>query len=238
MKHSNALHNLKVMGMLMAFLFLSSCETSFLSQDPVPVKSASSSAGIIITPPILRLYGFQGFSYERLPDNSIGPVIAGVKITFTQHGGSTVRTVTTDANGFYRATLPAGSYYVTATLQGYEIYDSTPGFFVVTGTDGYETGNFFLRKLTYGFQGFTSVRNPDGSIGANLPAVTLTFTKNDGLYTTTVVSDASGYYKVNLPAGGYFSTAQKSGYGTYSSAPGIAIVDGLTYATYNFFLLH
>jgi len=224
-----------MMGLLVASLLFASCQDSFMSQETAPVKPADPSIGVI-TPPILRLCGFQGFSWERLPDNSIRPIITNVKITFTQSGGSVVKTVFTDAGGHYKVTLPAGNYEVVATLEDYEIYNSAPGFFVVTGTDGYETGNFFLKKLTYGFQGFSYVRNGDGSIGPNLPNVTLTFTKNDGLYSATVVTGVNGYYKINLPAGGYFSTAQKSGYATYSSAPGIAIVDGATYSTYNFFL--
>jgi len=234
MKKLHVVRGGKIIAMLFALLVLAGCQNASISEDPMPVKTATTS-DLIITP-ILRLVGFQGFSWERLPNGDIGPIITNVKITFTQSGGSFVKTVYTDANGYYKATLPVGSYNVVATLQGYEIYNSAPGFFVVTGTDGYETGNFFLKKLTYGFQGFTYVRNADGTIGPKLPNVTLTFSKNDGFYATTVVSDASGYYKVALPEGGYYSTAQKAGYNTYSSAPGIAIVDGVSYSTYNFFL--
>lgn len=237
MKRFNVVSSLKITGMLLTLLLLASCQDSFMTQDVAPVKSTAPLATTIIFPPI-KLYGFQGFSNERLADNSIGPIITNVKITFTQYGGSYVRTVYTDANGYYKVTLPVGSYYVVATLQGYEIYNTAPGFFVVTGSDGYETGNFFLKKLTYGFQGTTNVRNPNGTIGASLPNVTLTFVKSDGLYSATVVSDASGYYKVSLPEGGYYTTASKSGYATYSSAPGVGIVETSGYSTYNFFLTH
>ena len=235
MKKKQVVRGTLVTGMLFAFLILVGCQNASLTEDPTPQTKAAAS-DLIITPPILRLVGFQGFSWERLPNGDIGPIITNVKITFTLSDGSFVKTIYTDASGHYKVTLPVGSYNVVATLAGYELYNSAPGFFVVTGTDGYETGNFFLKKLTYGFQGFTYVRNADGTIGPKLPNVTLTFTKNDGLYTMTIVSDASGYYKIALPEGGYYSTAQKAGYTTYTSAPGISIVDGLTYSTYNFFL--
>lgn len=89
--------------------------------------------------------GYQGHSYERESDGSIGPVVPGVTITFVKEDGSIKKSVTSDNNGFYRISLDEGRYWTTATHPGYEDYSSLPGYFVVTG-NGYKTGNFFLKK--------------------------------------------------------------------------------------------
>lgn len=89
--------------------------------------------------------GYQGHSYERKSDGSIGPIISGVNITFVKEDGSVKKSVTSDNNGFYRLSLNRGRYWVTATHPDYEDYSSLPGYFVVTGNN-YKTGNFFLKK--------------------------------------------------------------------------------------------
>jgi hypothetical protein len=91
-------------------------------------------------------YGFQGVSYERKWDGTIGGTLASVKITFTKDDNLITKTVYTNASGSYALSLPAGKYIVTASKDGYYDYSSSPGFFVVTGTDGYQTGNIFLRR--------------------------------------------------------------------------------------------
>ncbi|MGB9004157.1 MAG: carboxypeptidase-like regulatory domain-containing protein [Candidatus Aminicenantales bacterium] len=89
--------------------------------------------------------GFQGSLFEIKPDGSIGPIIAGVEITFVSEDGSVTRTVTTNSAGRYRIALSPRRYVVTAAHPGYYDYSSAPGFFVVTG-EGYQTGNIFMRK--------------------------------------------------------------------------------------------
>jgi hypothetical protein len=42
--------------------------------------------------------------------------------------------------------LPIGKYIITASKDGFYNYSSSSGYFVVTGTDGYETGNIFLTR--------------------------------------------------------------------------------------------
>lgn len=90
--------------------------------------------------------GYQGHVYQRLPDNTIGPTITGAALTFIKEDGSVTETALSDADGFYQVDLNAGRYRVTATHLDYEDYSSAPGFFVVTSSNGYQTGNFFLRE--------------------------------------------------------------------------------------------
>jgi hypothetical protein len=89
--------------------------------------------------------GKQGMAFERKPDGSIGPTIAGVEITFVSEDGSFTHTVTTNDAGHYKITLIPQRYVVTATHPDYHDYSTAPGFSVVTG-DGYQTFNIFMKK--------------------------------------------------------------------------------------------
>jgi hypothetical protein len=91
-------------------------------------------------------YGFAGTCYERKWDGTIGGTLASVKITFTKDDNLIIKTVYSNASGSYSVSLPAGKYIVTASKDNYYDYSSSPGFFVVTGTDGYQTGNIFLKR--------------------------------------------------------------------------------------------
>jgi broad specificity phosphatase PhoE len=87
------------------------------------------------------LDGYQGLVTEETSGNRI----PNVDIRFVSEDGSTVKSKTSDSNGYYKITLDQGRYWVTAAHPDYEDYSSIPGFFVVTG-DGYQTGNIFLRE--------------------------------------------------------------------------------------------
>lgn len=102
-------------------------------------------APAIITCLLLAGCGFQGHSFVRNADGSIGHMIAGVKITFAKESSDYTKSITTDENGHYKIPLRKGRYWVTATHPDYEDYSSVPGFFVVKG-GGYQTGNIFLRE--------------------------------------------------------------------------------------------
>jgi hypothetical protein len=91
--------------------------------------------------------GYQGIVYERLPDDSIGPRISETTITFTSEDGAFTKTVMSDESGYYKIGLPVARYRVTAEHPDFEPYSSAPGFHVVSG-DGYQTGNFFLKRKT------------------------------------------------------------------------------------------
>lgn len=117
---------------------------------PKPRGTASKSGSVLLALVALLLAGgftgFQGTVYQRAPDNAIGPTVADVALKFIKEDGSVIETVTSDPAGHYRIELEAGRYRVTASHVSYEDYSSAPGFFVVTGNDGYQTGNFFLRE--------------------------------------------------------------------------------------------
>lgn len=89
--------------------------------------------------------GFQGIAYERNPDGSIGPKIAGVEITFLSEDGSLSKRVTTTDYGSYKISLKPQRYWVSVKHPDFLDYSTFPGFFVCTGS-GYQTGNFFLTR--------------------------------------------------------------------------------------------
>jgi hypothetical protein len=91
-------------------------------------------------------YGFTGVCYERNWNGTIGGTLSSVKITFTKDDNLISKTLYSNAGGGYTVSLPAGKYIVTASKDGFYDYSSSPGYFVVTGTDGYETGNIFLKR--------------------------------------------------------------------------------------------
>lgn len=90
--------------------------------------------------------GFQGIAYERKPDGSIGHTIAGVEITFVSEDRSLTKRVITTGSGSYRISLKPFRYWVSTKHPDFEDYSTFPGFFVVTGNNGYQTGNFFLTR--------------------------------------------------------------------------------------------
>ncbi len=218
-----------VLIMILAAIFFTGCtddydEITATQPGEIEINSSSRMAN-----------GFQGKAYERLADGSIGPTISGVKITFTKEDGSATYTVYTNSYGSYKVTLPVARYRVVATHWNYDIYDSAPGFFVVNGS-GYQTGNIFLKELNSGRSGFTYQRNWNNSIGPKIGYVKLTFTKDDGLYSKVLYSKSYGYYNVSLPPGKYYLKAEKQGYFTYTSNPGVSVVSEGNYSTLNFFL--
>ena len=91
----------------------------------------------------LKKGGFQGVSYIRNPDGSIGDKISDVNIIFTSEDGSITKSVTTGAGGQYKIVLDPVRYVVTASHPGYEPYSSAPGFWVVNEGE-FNTGNIFL----------------------------------------------------------------------------------------------
>ena len=92
--------------------------------------------------------GYQGIVAERLNDGTIGSAIAGVNIRFISEDGTSVFETVSSATGRYEVALGRGRYRVTAMHPGYQDYSSAPGYFVVTGEDGFQTGNIFLRQPT------------------------------------------------------------------------------------------
>jgi len=218
----------RVVGLLMLSLLLivaTACQDESVNVRPSSQMNEDQLAAEKVGPNATLLSaGLQGFVYERLPDNSIGSTIAFAKIIYTKTDDLSTTTVYSNASGSHKADLAPGSYYVTVVHPSYEIYKTEPGVVVVTS--GYSTFNIFLKKLTYGFQGFCYERKWDGTIGGTLSSVKITFTKDDNLVVKTVYSSAAGNYSVSLPAGNYVVTATKDGFYDYSSSPGYFVVTG------------
>jgi hypothetical protein len=222
---------------LLAFLFLicfvvQSCDNQMADEI---AQSASEKSTMVQTTGLRTLagdtIGYQGIVYNA----AITQTVPNAVITFSRTDINQVITVISDAYGTYKVTLAAASYYVTATAVGYNSYSSAPGYFVVTGVNGYQTGNFFLdAEVASGFQGFVFNAN-DFNITIPNTYITFTSSANPSLI-YSVYSEVAGNYKINLPAGGYYVTAQASGYNVYDTTPGLFVVTGTSYQTGNFFL--
>jgi hypothetical protein len=93
-----------------------------------------------------------------------------------------------------------------------------------------------LSTVCCGFRGITYERNIDGSIGAAIAGVVLTFVKEDGSMLRTVTTDNNGYYRIALHRGRYWVRAASPLYEDYCSLPGYYVVTGPGYQTGNIFL--
>jgi broad specificity phosphatase PhoE len=115
------------------------------------VPSGHSPQGVLLLVLVLCISacnsGYQGHVYERLPDGGIGPALARAELTFTREDGASTGTVRTNAAGFYRISLGDARYRVVGSHYAFDPYDSSPGFFVVSGS-GYQTGNVFLTPIS------------------------------------------------------------------------------------------
>lgn len=89
--------------------------------------------------------GLRGGTFVQLGGGGIGAPIPGVSISFVKEDGSAAFATASDASGRYSISLAPGRYYMLASHQDYEDYNSAPGFAVVSSnTRG--TANFFLRE--------------------------------------------------------------------------------------------
>jgi hypothetical protein len=237
MKKQLLWNNLKaVMLLLFGGLLFTNCENDAVNLDPKS-ELASSNVGISarIQSPLIST-GFQGQIWEDLANHAIGSIILKpVKITFTDIN-SNVSTVVFSSLGTYKIFLAEGKYFVDTQILGYENFRDTngPGYFVVTGTGGIQTGNLALKKITYGFQGGIWEDDPFGPLITQ--NVRITFTEHITGFRSSVYSK-DGYYRIYLPMGKYFVDTQIAGYKDYNSSPGYFVVtgtDGLQ--TGNFFL--
>ena len=87
-----------------------------------------------------------------------------------------------------------------------------------------------------GNQGHAYVREADGSIGAPISGVTITFIKEDRSAVYTATTDASGSYSIDLPQARYVFLADHPDYEDYSSAPGFTVINSNQPQTLNMFL--
>ncbi len=95
--------------------------------------------------PAQALSGYQGRTYVRNDNGSIGDALPNVALRFVKEDRSAKVEAQSDASGRYRVNLAPGRWTAIASHQNYEDYHSAPGFFVVNANQ-YGTGNFFLRN--------------------------------------------------------------------------------------------
>jgi broad specificity phosphatase PhoE len=93
-----------------------------------------------------------------------------------------------------------------------------------------------LSAYASGLRGQTFVRLPGGGIGAPIPAVSLSFVKEDSSASFSATTDANGQYAIDLEPGRYYWLATHGDFEDDSSAPGVVVVSANQRGTANFFL--
>lgn len=170
-----------------------------------------------------------GRAFERLGSGGIGRRIPEVTLTFAHERTDERHQTETDERGTYRIDLEPARYRVRAEHPDYEVYTSNPGFLVLR--DGGSVFNVFLKRSvtthepeTSVFRGKVYERLSDGSIGAAIPEVALSFVLEDTSEVHEVTAGSEGTYAIELPLGRYIVTAAKEGYEPYSSEPGFFVL--------------
>ena len=129
--------------------------------------------------------------------------------TVFANNSTTHLVLTTGSNGSYEFLLANGSYRINATAAGYEPLSVN---LTVNGTSvvGFDLDLVPVGEVAYPNDGV--VRSDTGTPIAN---ATLYFTR--GAVTTTVVTNSSGGFAVDLTNGSYNVTVVASGYASYTS---------------------
>jgi hypothetical protein len=216
---------------LLVALIIPSCDTQ-LDED---IDRGATLAPAGKTSSIIRPeqgVGFQGIVYGQAQST-----VSNAIVTFSKTDEDYVKVIASLPGGGYKIALKPGSYYVTVTANGYNSYSSAPGYFVVTGVNGFQTGNFFLEaEITTGFWG--TVYDDTSNFNTTIPNTKITFANaNNPSIVYCTFSDSYGVYKINLPTVGYFVKAVVSGYQAYDTTPGVFVCTGPNYQTGNFFLM-
>lgn len=116
--------------------------------------------------------------------------------------GSQTTSVTTDANGYYQISLPAGGNYVITTSQTY--YTFSPASHIVTDLTSDQINRFFVgARQVYSIEGH--VRNRAGNA---LSGMSLDLAGAPELRTS--ITDSAGRYQFDLEAGYNYSITPRS----------------------------
>jgi hypothetical protein len=213
-------------------IFIISLQSCNESIDPKATGTNASSlqpqSTLSIRPSTLSTTtGFQGRVF-----NGSFQTIPNAVITFSNASG--IYVAVCDAYGTYKIALDAGSYYTSVTASGYQSYFSSPGVSVVTGVNGFQTGNFFLSNAqAMGFSG--GVYN--ASTFVNVQNATITYTKSNDPTLVFSTFSGNGFYGIDLPQlGGYYAKVSASGYTPYDSNPGTYVLNSSGFHTANFFM--
>ena len=159
-----------------------------------------------------------GMIAGRIKDASTGNPIEGVVVTCSTYAN------TTRADGSYRlANVLAGNYTVTASKNGYQTSSQTSIRVVAGQTTNL---NFTLTALT---TGRITGKVTDASTGNPIEGAQVT------VGGSSVSTNATGDYIIEVPVGNYTLTASANGYAS-SSETGVSVAPGATTAV-NFKLM-
>lgn len=161
--------------------------------------------------------------YGRVIDEETRLPLAGSKITIKDKNGVLVNTLTADADGKYRTTLPFGqNYEVTAS---YDLYNEKSALVSLYPND-YPAGkeqNFELAKIKPKTSACIKGHVIEKGTGVKLAGADVTVMDTDGNIVKKVQSDANGYYEAcNVPFGTYNLAGNKKGY-MYNIIEGVTV---------------
>ena len=136
----------------------------------------------------LNMAFIQGY----VTDTNSGLPISGANVV-AYTNGSPIRSLSTDAAGFYKMQVPLGAYVISVVADGYQ---SASAPLTASTLDATYTKNFALR--TAHLQGHVTDAN-DG-----LPVVrALLRVQTNGILIRSLSTDAAGYYQTTVPPGQY-----------------------------------
>src|SRR5436190_1386149 len=201
-------------SLVLVFIFsMQSCietvDPKATSSNSISTSSSLNQASLSIRPSTLSTTtGFQGRVF-----NGGFQTIPNAVITFSNASG--IYVAVCDAYGTFKIALDAGSYYASCTASGYQSYFSSPGVGVVTGSNGFQTYNFFLSNTqVMGFNGGVY----DASTFAHVQNATITYVKSNDPTLVFSTFSANGFYGIDLPQlGGYYAKVSAPGYTSYDS---------------------
>lgn len=154
-------------------------------------------------------YAFvQGKVLEKGTEQSI----SGVKITVfdLKNDAPMSHITTTNENGGYEFSLPAGTYYLKMEKQGYEVIPDSYSFpnILSLGQKTQLSVNYELTKTSLTGAGYIT-----GSVKSeNAPVANVLVVTDNGTEGYSAISDANGNYTIyNVPAGSYSVNAYKTG---------------------------
>jgi RHS repeat-associated protein len=183
-------------------------------------------AGTDVTVAALRLAPAPGRITGTVLSSLDGGPLAGATVSVTETGDATV----TDAAGRLSLAEPAGTYSLALSAAGYG-GQSVPAFLLAAGSTK-DVGTITLIASP----AILSGRVVDSSSGAGLAGATVTATATGSAAAAraaaasfSVVTDGTGAFSLQVPAGAYFVTISKTGYGPRTTAP-LSLGAGVTQA--------
>ncbi|MCD6383981.1 MAG: carboxypeptidase regulatory-like domain-containing protein [Thermoplasmata archaeon] len=162
----------------------------FVGMFFIPTTGAGSGAGTL-----------QGY----ILDDRFQPV-ENVEVKITSAYWGHTYTAYTDDTGYFSVSLPPGSYVISLHPEGYRVKYISPGVVYIKPdeTVNVEIG---VEKVVGEIEFYGYVKNGDNE---SIPGAIIT--AHSSGYTISTTSNASGYYSLSLPRGGYHILVDASGY--------------------------